>query len=189
MSQRPGCWRWRLSSLTSPRSSWSPEHWRLAPAPAPSPRCAGRAPGGRASAGAAPRNSAPARPPLAVAPRRGTQATTRGELVEWRMSCGGNRLGRTHAGRKLLQKLKKRALSTLGRCTYLNRLMGEHACQTPCRELLIPIRGQVRRTRVNWTLLSITSTSADEDTNQLVLIVVHLQTLRKNPRSMLCKLR
>ena len=93
------------------------------------------------------------------------------------VSCrGGNRLGRTHAGRKLLQKLKKRALSTLGRWTYLNRLMGEHACQTPCRELLIPIRGQVRRTRVNWTLLSITSTSADEDTNQLVLIVVHLQT-------------
>ena len=81
------------------------------------------------------------------------ESTTRGELVEWRMSCGGNRLGRTHAGRKLLQKLKKRALSTLGRWTYLNRLMGEHACQTPCRELLIPLRGQGRGTRVNWTLL------------------------------------
>ena len=65
-------------------------------------------------------------------------------------------------------------------------LMGEHACQTPCRELLIPIRGQVRRTRVNWTLLSITSTSADEDTNQLVLIVVHLQRPRRTQRKMLC---
>ena len=40
------------------------------------------------------------------------ESTTRGGLVEARMSCGGNRLGRTHAGRKLLQKLKKSALST-----------------------------------------------------------------------------
>ena len=43
------------------------------------------------------------------------ESTTRGGLVEVRMSCGGNRLGRTHAGRKLLQKLKKSALSALGR--------------------------------------------------------------------------
>ena len=34
------------------------------------------------------------------------ESTTRGGLVEVRMSCGGNRLGRAHAGRKLLQKLK-----------------------------------------------------------------------------------
>ena len=66
-------------------------------------------------------------------------------------------------------------------------VMGEHTCQTPCRELLIPLRGQVRGTRVAWTLLSITKTSADEDTNQLVLIVVHLQRTRmKTQRRMLC---
>ena len=67
------------------------------------------------------------------------------------------------------------------------QLMGELACQTPCRELLIPLRGQVRGTRVDWTLLSFSSASADEDTNQLVLIVVHLQrTRKKTRRRMLC---
>ena len=65
-------------------------------------------------------------------------------------------------------------LSTLGGGEH-DRLLGELACQTPCRELLIPLRGQGRGTRVDWTLLNFVSTSADEDTNQLVLIVVHLE--------------
>ena len=40
------------------------------------------------------------------------ESATRGGLVEARMLCGGNRLGQTHARRKLLQKLKKSAMST-----------------------------------------------------------------------------
>ena len=65
-------------------------------------------------------------------------------------------------------------------------LLGEHACQTPCRELLIPLRGQGRGTRVDWTLLAYSTPTADEDTNKLVLIVVHLKKLWKEKKSMLC---
>ena len=68
-------------------------------------------------------------------------------------------------------------------------LLGEHACQTPCRELLIPLRGQGRGTRVDWTLLNFVSTSADEDTNQLVLIVVHLQKMMPKMKRIHCQLR
>ena len=59
-----------------------------------------------------------------------------------------------------MQKLKKIDLSTLGGDGQL-QLLGEHACQTPCRELLIPLRGQGRGTRVNWTLLYFTQSSAE----------------------------
>ena len=52
------------------------------------------------------------------------------------------------------------ALSTLGEDRQL-QLLGEHASQTPCRELLIPLRGQGRGTRVDWTLLFLSSTSAE----------------------------
>ena len=64
-----------------------------------------------------------------------------------------------------MQKLKKSALSTLhwgaGGDDH-EVLMGEHACQTPCRELLVPLRGQGRGTRVDWTLLFPSSTSAEK---------------------------
>ena len=112
------------------------------PRPGPQPPVCGRVPGGRGSAGAAEsrglqlqllgrqgRGGGGALTPGwsgSWAGRRagrgagawytrdtGTgESATRGGLVEARMLCGGNRLGQTHARRKLLQKLKKSALST-----------------------------------------------------------------------------